>query len=61
MEFVPPANGLPAGMKQGDRITFEFRAGAKDGDWQITRIERAAGAPAAAARAAPRTGHGANK
>ncbi len=61
MEFQPPANGLPAGLKKGDRITFEFRAGAKDGDWQITRIDRAAGGStvAAPASAPPAAGHGA--
>jgi Cu(I)/Ag(I) efflux system membrane fusion protein len=58
MEFVPPANGLPAGLTAGDRITFEFRAGAKDGDWQVTRIERAAGG---ATPPAPAAGHGAHK
>jgi Cu(I)/Ag(I) efflux system membrane fusion protein len=43
MEFLPPRDGVPPGVKAGDRITFEFRAGAKDGDWQVTRIDRAAG------------------
>jgi Cu(I)/Ag(I) efflux system membrane fusion protein len=63
MEFMPPASGLPAGLKQGDRITFEFRAGAKDGDWQVTRIERATGGSTAAvpASAPPAAGHGAPK
>jgi len=68
MEFLPPSNGLPAGLKKGDRITFEFRAGEKDGDWQVTRIERAAGgspaaAPAAGSRGAapPAADHGAHK
>lgn len=56
MEFVPPKAGVPAGVKPGDRIVFEFRAGAKDGDWEVTRIEPAAGAAAAGA-AAPSPGH----
>jgi Cu(I)/Ag(I) efflux system membrane fusion protein len=65
MEFIPPKDGVPAGVKPGDRIVFEFRAGAKDGDWEVTRIERAAGGPAAAGAVKPApadpSGHGAHK
>ncbi len=53
MEFIPPKEGVPAGVKPGDRITFEFRAGAKDGDWEVTKIERATGGQAAAGAVKP--------
>jgi hypothetical protein len=39
MDFIPPPGGLPADVKPGDRITFEFRQKA-EGEWQVTRIER---------------------
>jgi Cu(I)/Ag(I) efflux system membrane fusion protein len=63
MEFGPPKDGVPAGLKPGDRIVFEFRAGAKDGDWEVTRMERAPGGQAAAgtAKPAPQADHGAHK
>ena len=47
MEFVPPKAGMPPGVKQGDRITFEFRAGSRDGEWEVTKIAPAGGGTAA--------------
>jgi len=40
MEFLPPKGGLPAGLKAGDRIVFEFTQ-VGGGDWQVTSIARA--------------------
>ena len=37
MEFAAPKSGLPAGLKTGDRIRFEFTI--KDGEFQTTRVE----------------------
>jgi Cu(I)/Ag(I) efflux system membrane fusion protein len=37
MEFAAPKSGLPAGVKAGDRIRFEFTI--KDGEFQTTRVE----------------------
>jgi Cu(I)/Ag(I) efflux system membrane fusion protein len=53
MEFVPPKDGVPPDLKPGDRIMFEFRAGAKDGDWEVTRLDRATGGQAAAGTVKP--------
>ena len=39
MAYRLPAGGLPAGLKNGDRIRFEFTMGAQ-GDFQLTRIDR---------------------
>jgi Cu(I)/Ag(I) efflux system membrane fusion protein len=62
MEFIPPKDGVPPNVKAGDRITFEFRAGAKDGDWEVTKIERApAGQSAAGAVKPAPQGHGSHK
>jgi Cu(I)/Ag(I) efflux system membrane fusion protein len=37
MEFAAPKSGLPAGVKAGDRIRFEFTM--KDGEFQTTKVE----------------------
>jgi Cu(I)/Ag(I) efflux system membrane fusion protein len=37
MEFAAPKAGLPAGVKAGDRIRFEFTM--KDGEFQATKVE----------------------
>jgi Cu(I)/Ag(I) efflux system membrane fusion protein len=37
MEFAAPKSGLPAGVKAGDRIRFEFTI--RDGEFQTTRVE----------------------
>ncbi len=37
MEFAAPKSGLPAGVKAGDRIRFEFTM--KDGEFQATKVE----------------------
>jgi Cu(I)/Ag(I) efflux system membrane fusion protein len=37
MEFAAPKSGLPAGVKAGDRIRFEFTI--KDGEFQTTKVE----------------------
>ncbi len=37
MEFAAPKAGLPAGLKPGDRIRFEFTM--KDGEFQATKVE----------------------
>jgi Cu(I)/Ag(I) efflux system membrane fusion protein len=37
MEFAAPKSGLPAGVKAGDRIRFDFTL--KDGEFQATRVE----------------------
>ena len=37
MEFAAPKSGLPAGVKAGDRIRFDFTM--KDGEFQATRVE----------------------
>ena len=37
MEFKPPAAGMPANIKSGDAVEFEFRAG-KDGDYELTSV-----------------------
>jgi membrane fusion protein, copper/silver efflux system len=37
MEFPAPKSGLPAGVKAGDRIRFEFTM--KDGEVQATKVE----------------------
>jgi membrane fusion protein, copper/silver efflux system len=52
MDFKRPASPLPAGLKPGDAITFEFSTG-PDGAAQLTRVSPiAAGAAAAASGAA---------
>jgi membrane fusion protein, copper/silver efflux system len=38
MEFRAPASGLPAGVKAGDRIRFEFTV-TRDGEFQVTKVE----------------------
>jgi Cu(I)/Ag(I) efflux system membrane fusion protein len=43
MVFKPPASGLPAGLKSGDHIKFEFIE--KNGAYALTRIERAGSKP----------------
>jgi Cu(I)/Ag(I) efflux system membrane fusion protein len=40
MDFLAPEGGVPANVKPGDRITFEFRQKG-EGEWQVTRIEKA--------------------
>jgi Cu/Ag efflux protein CusF len=45
MDFLPPQGGWPADAKVGDRIEFEFAPGAKEGDWQVTRILPPSGMP----------------
>ena len=39
MEFAAPAAGLPAGIKAGDRVAFEFVQSPR-GTFDVTRIER---------------------
>jgi Cu(I)/Ag(I) efflux system membrane fusion protein len=46
MDFLPPQGGWPASAKVGDRIEFEFAPGAKEGDWQVTKILPPTGMPA---------------
>jgi Cu(I)/Ag(I) efflux system membrane fusion protein len=53
MEFKSPQGGLPAGLKAGDAIRFEFVI-TRDGDFQTTRVE-ATGASAKAPD--PNAGH----
>jgi Cu(I)/Ag(I) efflux system membrane fusion protein len=38
MDFKPPTEGLPAGVKEGGTVSFEFKSGGK-GDFQITAIK----------------------
>jgi Cu(I)/Ag(I) efflux system membrane fusion protein len=57
MEFKSPTRGLPAGVRVGDAIRFEFVI-TRDGDYQTTKVEavgRSAKAPE------PQAGHGAHK
>ena len=51
MSFRPPLDGLPAGLKIGDRVSFSF-AEAEAGSYQIKTIAPLAEAPAAPAPAA---------
>lgn len=44
MEFVAPKSGVPPDVKEGSRVTFEFRP-APDGRFEITSIRTVAGAP----------------
>ena len=46
MGFRAPPSGVPQGLKQGDRIRFEFRNEAENG-FPLTRVERLEGAKAA--------------
>jgi Cu(I)/Ag(I) efflux system membrane fusion protein len=46
MAYRLPAGGLPAGLKTGDRIRFEFTMN-DQGEFRLTRIERDAGSTAA--------------
>jgi Cu(I)/Ag(I) efflux system membrane fusion protein len=57
MEFKSPKDGLPSGLKAGDPIRFEFVI-TRDGEFQTTKVERAA---QAAKTADPHAGHGAHK
>ena len=64
MDFLPPPGGVPANVKPGDRIRFEFRQKG-EGEWQVTRIEPAKGSAAtgpagtgAAAGSVPRAAGG---
>ena len=41
MDFNAPKGGLPAGLKEGDPITFEFIP-SKEGSFEVTKIERKA-------------------
>ena len=41
MAYRLPTGGLPAGLKQGDRIRFEFTL-SEQGEFRLTRIERSA-------------------
>jgi Cu(I)/Ag(I) efflux system membrane fusion protein len=43
MGFKPPASGLPAGLKSGDRVQFEFIE--NNGAYELTRVERAGSKP----------------
>jgi membrane fusion protein, copper/silver efflux system len=38
MEFKPPKEGVPQGMKEGDKVRFDFRA-TPQGEFQITAIK----------------------
>jgi Cu(I)/Ag(I) efflux system membrane fusion protein len=51
MDFLPPPGGVPANVKAGDRIRFEFRQKG-EGEWQVTRIEPDVPSPSAAGSAA---------
>jgi membrane fusion protein, copper/silver efflux system len=51
MDFKRPASPLPAGLKPGDAITFEFTTG-PDGAAQLTRVSPIASGAAAAASGA---------
>jgi hypothetical protein len=44
MDFNAPPTGMPAGLKAGDAIHFEF-VQTPAGEFQATRIERAGGKP----------------
>jgi Cu(I)/Ag(I) efflux system membrane fusion protein len=43
MEFVTPRSGLPAGLKAGDRVEFDFVIN-PDGTFETTRVTPKAGA-----------------
>ena len=71
MEFKSPRGGLPAGLKAGDPIRFEFVI-TRDGEFETTKVERAGAVPKqasgaskqvdrAAKQADPHAGHGAPK
>jgi Cu(I)/Ag(I) efflux system membrane fusion protein len=42
MGFKPPMDGVPAGLKVGDKVRFTF-ARSQDGGYRVTHIEAAAG------------------